>query len=66
MTQILYTIPQAAEQVGCSARQIQRAINATDAAKASLPLLPSKRLGVKGKRIAHADLIVWADNLPDA
>ena len=65
MTQLAYTVAQAAEQIGKSARFVDRAVKATDADKAGIPLLPSKRIA-SGRVILHADLVRWLEQLPDA
>jgi DNA-binding MurR/RpiR family transcriptional regulator len=68
MTKILYTIPQAAEQVGVSPATISRAIKATDP-NAYPPPLQAKNAGSdkkKSYRIEHRALEAWADSLKDA
>lgn len=66
MSQLAYTPDQAAAQVGKSRRLIDRALNATDADEAGVPLLPSKRLGKRDRLIRHEDLVQWLDSLEDA
>jgi hypothetical protein len=68
MTQISYTIPEAAEQVSVSVSTINRAIRATDP-NAFPPPLKAKRIGTEKKpayRILHSVLEAWANSLPDA
>ena len=67
-SRIAYTIGQAAEQVGYSDKTIRKAIHATDPA-AFPPPLKAKNGGSEKKpsyRILHADLMAWAESLPDA
>lgn len=67
-TRILYTIEDAAEQVSQSVKTLRRAIHATDS-RLFPPPLRAKRLGTKTNseyRILHADLVAWAESLPDA
>lgn len=60
-----YTIASAAAATGLSARTIDRATKAKDAANLGAPVLPSKWLG--GRRIIlAADLRAWLKGLPDA
>ncbi|KNX38062.1 hypothetical protein [Luteipulveratus halotolerans] len=66
MEQLSYSPDQAARAIGKSRRLIDRAMNATDAQEAGLPLLPSKRIGNRDRLILHADLVAWLQQLPDA
>lgn len=65
MTRILYTIPDAAEQVSQSVNTIRRAIHATGAEKDGPPPLRAKRDGRK-YLIEHEALVAWASSLKDA
>ncbi|MGZ4519088.1 MAG: hypothetical protein ACXVXP_05860 [Mycobacteriaceae bacterium] len=65
MTRILYTIPDAAEQVSQSVDTIRRAIKATGHEKDGPPPLRAKRDGRK-YLIQHEALVAWAASLRDA
>jgi len=68
MSKLLYTLAEAAEQVSVSEKTLRRAIQATDPTAFPPPLL-AKRMGTPKKpayRVLHADLMAWAQSLPDA
>lgn len=68
MTKLLYTLPEAAEQVSVSEKTLRRAIAATDP-NAFPPPLNAKRIGGEKRpsyRITHEALVAWADSLADA
>ena len=67
-SKLLYTIPEAAEQVSVSVATIRRAIKATDPG-AFPPPLRAKNIGSDERpnyRIQHSVLEVWGDSLKDA
>lgn len=63
-TRILYTLSEAAEQVGLSVPTMRRAIKSTDP-QAFPPPLRAKLAG-GSYRIAHDELERWAKSLTDA
>lgn len=68
MSRILYTIPEAAEQVSVSVATIRRAIKATDP-NAFPPPLRAKRVSGEKRAVygvEHAALMAWVDSLKDA
>lgn len=64
-TKVAYTTREAAEATGLSERQIKRAMNAVEADKAGMPILPAKRVGARSVLIRADDLAAWIESLAD-
>lgn len=68
MSRIAYDLDSAAEQVSESTKTLRRAIQSTDPSSYPPPLKAKRKGTAKNAAYAilHADLMAWAESLPDA